>query len=159
MLLRRLSFGLAVGLALAILTCSSPSFAGLGETLFTDSQVKAERTKLSPSSFKSTREASYGAHELVIGLNTIHEYTNADGVVFAVTWVGASHPDLESLFGTYYSEFQTANESRPKSMGHSQVLLKTARLVVRRGGHMRALRGSAIVPDLVPEGVNVETLP
>ena len=156
----RVLAGILAGiLAIAILTCGSACFAGLGETLLNDSQLKTERARLAASSFKSTREVSYATHELVIGLNTIREYTNSDGVVFAVTWVGASHPDLENLFGAYYSEFQNANDSRLKSMGRSQVLLKTARLVVRRGGHMRAIRGSAIVPDLVPEGVNVEALP
>ena len=110
-------------------------------------------------SVKTTRAALYSTHELTAGLNTIREYTNSDGVVFAVTWSGPSHPDLETLFGSYYSEYQAAEANRPKGMGHGAVALKTARLAIRRGGHMRALKGAAVISNLVPTGVKAEELP
>ncbi len=162
---KSLSARLGWGIAAIVVLSPSFGFATLGESLDQKARLKEEQVKLQATDFKTTPSALYTVNATTVGLNSIREYTRADGVVFAVTWTGPSHPDLEALFGSYYSEYQAADEARVKGMGqmgqkgHSGVAFKTARIAIRRGGHMRALRGSAVVSSLVPNGVNAEELP
>ena len=46
---------------------------------------------------------SYSVHDLQDNIGgQIKEYTNAKGVVFAVTWRGPFKPDLHQLLGDYF---------------------------------------------------------
>src|SRR4051794_1418901 len=76
----------------------------------------------------------------------IKEYTNADGIVYAVTWQGRKQPDLESLLGTYYHDFHKKNSSRQPGV-HSH-RTQTRDIVVHRGGRFPHLTGRAYVPSL-----------
>ena len=146
--------------ALCLISISSNfAQASLGDTLSSDTSVTNEKAKLNSSSHQLQTTTNYNVHILTSGLATVREYTTKDGVVFAVTWKGTAKPDLEALFGTYYAEYTAANSARGKVQGHAPVAFKTANLAVRRGGHMRALHGSAVLTSLVPSGVNAEALP
>jgi hypothetical protein len=90
--------------------------------------------------------------------NTIREYANSEGVVFAVSWRGISKPDLTVLFGSYFDEYKSVLEKSPRQPGKRNVAMQTSRMVIRRGGHMRDQRGFAFVPSLVPSGLNLEDL-
>jgi hypothetical protein len=102
--------------------------------------------------------AQYSVHETVVDGNTIKEYSNAEGLVFAVSWRGIAKPDLSVLFGSYYDEYMKTLESAPKQPGRRSVSMSTSRMVVRRAGHMRDQKGFAHVPSLVPVGLYLEDL-
>ncbi len=101
----------------------------------------------------------YSIHELTTSTTVVKEYTNANGVVFAVSWRGPKRPDLSVLFGSYYAEYETADAQIKKGPGRQSVIVKTSKMVVSRGGHMRDIHGKAFIPELVPSGVRVEDLP
>ena len=89
----------------------------------------------------------------------IREYINNDGKIFAVSWNGNSHPDLSSLLGEYFEEFKAKNISTPKLRGQrSYSRMETDHIVLERSGHMRAVRGKAYIPELVPVGVVIDEL-
>lgn len=108
-------------------------------------------------SAKTTTE-KYSVREYEQNGNTVREYATAEGIVFAVGWNGISKPDLQALFGSYYNEYLEGLNAIPKQYGVKSISMKTAKMVVRRGGRMRDQRGFAYVPSLVPEGVVVEGL-
>lgn len=108
-------------------------------------------------SAKTTTE-KYSVREYEQNGNTVREYATAEGIVFAVGWNGISKPDLQALFGSYYNEYLEGLNAIPKQYGVKSISMKTAKMVVRRGGRMRDQRGFAYVPSLVPEGVAVEGL-
>lgn len=130
------------------------AFATLGEPI--DSAAK------NLSSAKVSQKVSslekYSVHQYEKNGNTVREYASENGVVFAVGWNGISKPDLNALFGSYYSEYVEGLNAVPKQYGVKTVSMKTSKMVVRRGGRMRDQKGFAYVPSLVPEGVNVEEL-
>ena len=90
---------------------------------------------------------------------TVKEFSDNDGNVFAVSWRGINRPDLSLLLGDYYQEFFNAEQEAPKTKSRAPSETKSARVTVRRSGHMRDMRGFAFLPDKVPAGVNVEELP
>ena len=144
-------------LCLSVLISARAS-AALGDR---ESSVESDR-KILQATAKATAasaDASYTVHEMDSNGNTIREYVTTDGVVFAVTWQGIKRPDLSVLMGAYYSEYNSADQKREKSVGRQPVSVKTTNVVVRNAGHMRDIRGRAFVPNLVPAGVNVESLP
>jgi hypothetical protein len=134
---------------------TSISYATLGEHVST---VDNDISKLKASQKLSTANSNYTIHEMTADGNTIKEYASADGVVFAVSWRGISKPDLSTLFGSYFQEYKTVDDNTPKQMGKRSVTMKTSKMVLRRGGHMRDMRGFAYIPSLVPSNVNIEDL-
>lgn len=131
------------------------SSATLGEAV--DSPAKnLSMAKMSQKVSTSTEK--YSVHEYEQNGNTVREYADSSGVVFAVGWNGISKPDLDALFGSYYSEYKDAFANNPRNYGTKSVSLKTSKLVIHRSGRMRDQHGFAYVQSLVPEGVNVEDL-
>ena len=122
--------------------------------------VKADATKISTSNILHKVGASdkFSVHEYQQNGNTVKEFSSLEGVVFAVSWQGISKPDLNALFGSYFTEYKNAFENIPKQYGVKSLTLKTTKMVIRRGGRMRDQRGFVYVPSLVPEGVMVEEL-
>jgi hypothetical protein len=80
--------------------------------------------------------------------NVVREYVSPDGRVFGISWRGPTRPDLAPLLGDYFREFQRASRSAARRRG--PLVVRTDRLVVEMGGHMRAFHGRAYVPDLLP---------
>lgn len=155
-----MTWGLFVLTGPAFLIPHAQATLGESETSITQDQ------KAIPGARRSMVSRShYSRHELNSEANTIRQYTNSDGVVFAITWSGISAPDLTPLLGNYAKEFRQSlrlKQSRPRHEGHegrrSQRIHRGKRVVVERYGHMRAMRGIAYVPTLVPETVNVHEL-
>src|SRR5437868_13973142 len=79
------------------------SNATLGER---QSSFEQDLTKLKGSQKAGVSNSRYSTHEMIVSGNTIKEFTNSDGVVFAVSWRGFSKPDLNVLFGCYFSEYK-----------------------------------------------------
>lgn len=86
---------------------------------------------------------------------TVHEYVDAAGVVFAVSWSGPYMPDLKELLGAHF-DTMVAHANSTARPGRSQLLLKQSDLVVVSGGHMGAFQGKAWLPARVPAGFDTK---
>jgi hypothetical protein len=106
----------------------------------------------------TTTRYNYTVQEVVSDATEIREYLTLSGRVFAVAWNGLVHPDLTVLLGSYAKEFQDAKRQSPRKHGQRRLKVEAPRVVVETWGHMRNLRGRAYLPDLVPEGVNINDL-
>ena len=153
--------------------CFQPALvlAHLGGDQSTIEKDRARLNAVTPSQKKSeTKSATdsaapaYTIHEIESGAHTIREYLNpTTGVVFAVAWNGNAHPDLEQLLGTYATEHQAAfktyrddpNNRKKKQRNHS---IKSANIIVERGGHMRNFKGRAYISAMIPAGVKIDEI-
>nr|WP_218884067.1 DUF2844 domain-containing protein [Burkholderia guangdongensis] len=99
--------------------------------------------------------AAYTVREVTLGSGTvIHEYVSTAGDVFGVAWQGPTIPDLRSIFGTYYAQYQAGVASAHAAHGwRAPVSVTTSGLVVRTGGHMGAFSGQAWLPQALPAGM------
>jgi hypothetical protein len=103
----------------------------------------------------------YTRHELTRpNGGMVREFTNANGVVFAVTWSGPGKPDLRTLLGPYFSTFQTNSVSTARQMHSLRRPPQVAQrdLQIQAGGHMGWFHGVAFVPSLAPAGFAVGDL-
>lgn len=129
------------------------AIAALGEK---EASIEADRQTLSATMGAVTVQPKYTVREINSGSVAVREYLTKDGTVFGVAWKGRSHPDLSSLLGSYYSEYQemaSRRDSKARGRGGRKTV-QGAHVVVEKFGHMRALRGRAYVPSLLPAGVN-----
>lgn len=90
---------------------------------------------------------------------TVKEFIDAQGMVFAVQWVGPVMPELDDLLGTHFKTFQS-HTKQMRSQGQFRTAVNIARsdVVVRSNGRMRNYFGSAYVPALVPPQVNIDDI-
>lgn len=104
--------------------------------------------------------ALYSVHEVPLENGTrVREYSNLEGVVFAVTWRGPVLPDLKDLLGAHFSAFkQEVEQARAIGKRGGPVSIRRPELVLSSGGRMRNFFGHAYAPDLVPTGVTVDDL-
>ena len=94
----------------------------------------------------------------------IREYATAAGLVFGVTWSGTTHPDLQTLLGSYTQEYhdteariqerQANPETFVRPSSRSRKRVQTPNLIVEFSGHMRNVHGRAYIPYLMPGGLN-----
>jgi hypothetical protein len=129
--------------------------ATLGEGV--DSVAK-DRRAMSAAKGVVTSRNNYTVHEVTSAATTVREYINASGVVFAVAWTGMVFPDLNSLLGSYASEFRDAKRRSPRKHGQKQLKVRGERVTVETWGHMRNLQGRAFLPAMLPEGVTVNEI-
>lgn len=125
--------------------CASTLNATLGEP------YKPTRTS------QSQNFANYAVHEVTEpdGLK-IREYSDNKGMVFAVAWNGRRHPDLKQILGSHYGTFQKYANSKGRT--RSPVIAEEGNLKVSFGGHQRDFRGQALLTNLIPAGLSVESL-
>ena len=102
----------------------------------------------------------FTVHEIESEHRLVREYVTLDDeTVFAITWQGLTHPDLSVLLGSYHDEVRAApRRDRFKEGRNARHLVKTENVIVEKHGHMRAARGKAYVPQLLPEGVKPSDL-
>jgi Protein of unknown function (DUF2844) len=102
---------------------------------------------------RSTVRDRFAVHEIsTVEGTTVREYASPAGLVFGVSWQGPFVPDLAALLGSYFPEFEAASRSPVRK--RRPVTVRTDRLVVELGGHMRGFRGRAWLPGALPEGVS-----
>ncbi len=90
---------------------------------------------------------------------TVREFTNSDGWVFAVSWVGPMLPDLQGLLGQHFETFNGgAKQARRLGSLGTPLNIAQDKVVIRSNGRMRHFFGHAYTPDLVPTGVNINDL-
>lgn len=148
----------------AALTCAmggaaAPAFAVLGGTP-TPPPAGASSNSVAPvahvASGSATSVASYTVTQTTLASGTaVREYVSAAGTVFGIAWNGPRMPDLPTLLGTYFSQFDSGrNALRAAHPGRGPLDLELSGLVVRSGGHMGAFAGQAYLPQLLPVGVS-----
>jgi len=149
---RRASTRLA--LAAACLGClASPAWAGLGQTA---ESVVADQERLH-GELRSIAGAGFVAHEITTADGSVvTEYVDPGGSVFAVSWRGTMPPDLAQLLGAHFDEFREA--ARSSVHGRRPLAVRTPRLVVEMGGHMRAFHGRAYLPDRLPSALALDAI-
>jgi hypothetical protein len=97
-------------------------------------------------------------HLITTSAHTIKEYETLDGQIFAVTWRGISRPRLAQIFGNYYQEYAKTEAATPVPRGRAPFKLTSSNLIVEHGGHARDVRGRAVMPALVPNGVDLSEI-
>lgn len=86
----------------------------------------------------------------------VHEFVDATGAVFAVSWAGPFKPDLKRLLGRHFDRLQDGGGTRKADRAHVEV--NDADLVVQSGGHMGAFEGRAWVPSRLPAGFDTQEM-
>ena len=135
---------------------SPPAWAVLGGSpggVEVDGQPLTVPAKLLPAS-------NYVVHELTAPDVVIREYVSPRGSVFAVAWSGRRSPDLPSLLGTYFEQYQAAftNRDKKRSPMRGMTHVETTDLIVETGGPMGAVWGKAYVPAQLPPGMTKEAI-
>jgi hypothetical protein len=145
-----------MGIALLMLTLPLPALAALGGDV---SSVQEDQAQMK-GTLKTTEAQAYTVHEITTAGNTVvKEYVSPAGKVFAITWRGQFIPNMQQLLGTYFDQYaQAAKAQRESHPGHRPLNIQQPGLVFQNGGHMRSYVGRAYVPDMVPQGVNVDAL-
>ena len=151
----RRALEIAVALSLIMLIDSPRTWAVLGEPV---SSVETDRGALS-GQLRMTSTQLYTIHEITTSEFVVREYVHRD-VVFAVTWRGRRPPNLVTLFGSYFQEYQevaaAAASNGPRMRGMTR--LQGPNVVVEAGGHPGDIRGRAYIPSLLPSGVTKEMI-
>jgi hypothetical protein len=127
---------------------ATPSWAVLGQPV---TSVSSDQQHMR-GEIRSASYTGYSVQQITApDGDIVKEYVNA-GTVFAVTWRSRTMPNLQQLLGSYFTQFQQASQagSRRRRAG---LILRTNQLVVESGGHMRAFRGRAYIPSLIPSNV------
>jgi Protein of unknown function (DUF2844) len=145
-----------IGIALLLLALPLPALAALGGDVASVHEDQAQMK----GTLKTTQAEAYSVHEITASANTVvKEYVSPAGKVFAITWHGQFIPDMQLLLGTYYDQYaQAAKAQRESHVGRHPVNIQQPGLVFQNGGHMRSYIGRAYVPEMVPQGVNVDAL-
>ncbi|HKT33454.1 MAG TPA: DUF2844 domain-containing protein [Nitrospira sp.] len=137
-------------------TLLPPVWAALGQA---STSVEQDRAMMKGQR-QSRAAMGYSVETIVAGAMTIHEYVSSDGHVFAVAWKGTGTLDLPLLLGEYFEEYRDgviAERNQTPRM-RKPLVLKTARLVVERGGHSRFSWGRAFLPSALPPGVTAQDI-
>lgn len=147
---------------LLVLLVGSPSArASLGAT---EDSLEKDRVSIKAAAVKSTKAEAYTTHEFLSGGLQVREYASPDGTVFAVTWHGAGNPDLSTLLGSYFGDYEVAKRKlapskKRRTFGRVSYSTVTGeKVVVKTFGHMRSARGLAYAPKLVPQRVSPNDL-
>jgi hypothetical protein len=143
--------------AIAFSTLPSPTLASLGGNVGT---VDADRVQMKAAQLRIIRASAYTLHELQSPAGvTIREYYAPGGTVFGVAWEGPWPPDMRQLLGSYFEQFQRANEAaRGTRKTRGVLVVNDGGLVVRISGHARAFSGFAYAPGLLPQGVQPDVI-
>jgi len=134
----------------------SVAFAILGETKET---VENDRQKISGSR-ESQAHGQYSIETINASGLIVHEYVAQNGTIFAVSWTGNRFPDLNSLLGSYFNEYQKTLLDWRKNVPHRRgpLRLRSTNLSVDTGGRRPKLWGRAYVPSFLPSGVTEEEI-
>jgi hypothetical protein len=141
--------GIVVSLALLILLPIAAS-AALGDN---EQSVVGDQARLK-GTHRLIRGPKYSVHEISTPAgHVVHEFLSPSGTVFAVSWQGPALVDLHTLLGSYFEQYTQVVASRPPSP-EAPTNINVPGLVFQQSGHMRAFRGRAYVPSLIPQGVD-----
>ncbi len=131
-----------------------PAFAALGGDA---NSVQADVAKMKGQA-RAMVGSGYTISEITLPSGTVvREYVSPGGKVFAVTWKGMMPPDLQQTLGTYFEQYKAGAATAPRE-GHHHQTVRQPDLVVSTGGHMRAWKGVAYVPSLLPPNFSLDEI-
>jgi hypothetical protein len=145
---------------------AAPAVAALGGSVTTpppgatSEQSVARAATSSASGASASAVSKYTVHTTTLASGTvINEYQDAQGIVFGIAWHGPRVPDLASLLGSYFPQYQQGVKAqRAARGGRGPVSVQDAGLVVQSGGHMGAFNGNAYLPQSLPAGVSASDI-
>jgi Protein of unknown function (DUF2844) len=151
----RLALEMAVVVSLIMIIDLPSTWAVLGEPV---SAVETDRVALG-GQLSMIQAQLYTIQEITTSELVVREYVSRD-TVFAVAWRGRRPPNLVSLLGSYFQEYQeaaaAAASNGPRMRGMTRI--QGSRVVVEAGGHPGDIRGRAYIPSLLPSGVTKEMI-
>jgi hypothetical protein len=143
----------ALSVVLDLMGSTVPASAALGGDV---ASVQDDMLHMK-ASLRLSHPDGYTVHELQMQHGSVREFVNPSGKVFGVAWEGFFMPDMKQLLGTYFDKYVEAAR-RGQGKGRAPLVIHDSELVMRSTGHMRAWKGVAYVPDMVPQGVNVDDI-
>jgi hypothetical protein len=142
---------LLAAIAFSLLLLPPRALAALGED---QASVEVDRRQFRSAKLSTRASASYTTHEFYSEHGTaVREYVSADGKIFGVAWEGPHIPELPQILGSYYDEFERGAAEVRRQRMRGPLVIAAPGLVVESGGHMRAFRGKAYIPAMLPAGV------
>jgi hypothetical protein len=151
----RFALAMAVAFSLIVTIDLPRAWAVLGEAA---SSVEMDRVALA-GQVRMISAQLYTIQEITTSEFVLSEYVSRD-TVFAVVWRGKRPPNLVSLLGSYFQEYQEASAAAaadgPRRRGMTHI--EGSRVVVETGGHPGDVRGRAYIPSLLPAGVTKEMI-
>ena len=151
----RLALARAIAVSMTIIIDLPSSWAVLGEPV---SSVETDRVELA-GQLRMIPEQLHTIQEISTSEFVVREYVSRD-TVFALAWRGRRPPNLVSLLGFYFQDYQEAAAAAaangPRMRGMTRI--QGSRVVVETGGHPGDIRGRAYIPSLLPSGVTKEMI-
>ncbi len=140
-----------------LLQLSLSSYGALGSHR---NELEQEKRSLRASSAVQVTEADkYTIMTMTTPSNTVTQFANKDGTIFAVKWRGITNPDLSVILGDHFTEYQNIRDKTIRAPGRKPLKVNGTKFVVVHSGHMRDLQGFAYEIDLFPAGVTPGDLP
>ena len=142
------------GAALLLALVAPLAFAGLGEA---PSEMAASATQRTAAA--TSAGVAYTDIQRTLKSGTVvHQYVDANGIVFAVSWAGPFKPDLKRLLGRHFDRVVEGGATAARRGERSRLDVNDTDLVLRSGGHMGAFEGSAWVPSRLPAGFDPQEM-
>lgn len=152
--LKNFIFVSGISLVIAV-TSSTFAYAELGGDA---TSVQKDSQKLG-APVTVTEHPHYRLHEMIKGGSRVHEFMDSNGKVFGVAWHGNKHPDLKTLMGAHFSEFQAALGAAHRRHRHGgTVVVDSGHFHLEMGGHMMAVYGIAYLSDQIPTGMSAHEI-
>jgi hypothetical protein len=106
----------------------------------------------------ATGQATYTEAQKVLDSGTtVHEYLDAQGNVFAVSWSGPFLPDLKEILGEHFDTL-AAQQRNQRAGGRSPLHIRQSDVVIDSEGHMGAFQGRAWLPAKLPAGFDPQAI-
>lgn len=139
-----------------VLMTTLPASAGLGAS--TDSIRDDQLSMRARITIIPARDCT--VHELSSPLGmVVREYVSSNGTVFAISWHGPFAPDMHRMLAKRFEMYSLELKKRnTRTVGHSELNIRTPFLVMESVGHMRAYAGRAYDPSLLPAGINSDEI-
>ncbi|SAL25960.1 hypothetical protein AWB71_01450 [Caballeronia peredens] len=145
---------------------AAPAYAVLGGEPMnapqgaTATSAKAVAHAASASGASATQASNYTVRTTTLASGTIvNEYLSTQGIVFGIAWHGPRVPNLPTLLGSYFPQYQQGLlAQRAARGGRGPVSVDDPGLVVNSGGHMGSFAGSAYLPQSLPAGVSASDI-
>jgi hypothetical protein len=141
-------------LALLLSAGAATAFAGLGSA---PSQPGPRILSQSAVTTPASGAAWTDLKETLDSGTEVHEYVNAQGTVFAVSWSGPFLPDLKEVLGASFDTMVKHVQERAGG-ARSQVRVQQDDVVIFSGGRPGAFQGRAWIPALLPPGFDTNAV-
>ncbi len=98
---------------------------------------------------------NYSVFERKEGTVNVKEFANSSGKIFAVSWKGKTHPEIEALMGEHYSLYrESLRKAKQTQRGFGPLRVSHKNFHLELAGRMRAVQGRAWLEEEIPQGVN-----